>query len=303
MELGMKKKDLISKWLDHELTADELKAFEQTDAFGSLSRIDEAAKRFGSPELDIDLSYQKLLAKRESSKSEVSANNWLRIVSRVAAVAVIGIGLYWVIATNGNEQQFVTAMGEKTELILPDQSAVILNASSSLSYDQGDWSSDRVVKLDGEALFEVTDGKSFRVKTTSGDVTVLGTRFNVKNRENWFEVSCFEGLVEVQFGTSKYKLSAGNSFRLLNGQPQWEETSMTNPSWINNKSVFKSVPYQSVLEELERQYGVDIEATTIDKNVIFTGSFTHEDLETALKAISIPLSLTYEVNESNVTLK
>lgn len=299
----MKKKDLISKWLDHELTADELKAFENSDAFGPLSRIDEAAKRFGSPDLDVDHSYQKLLAKRSLTEEKRHSNSWLRIISRVAAVAVIVIGLYWVVSSNNSEQQFMTAMGEKTELTLPDQSAVYLNAASSLSYDESNWSASRLVKLEGEALFEVSKGNAFTVETTSGNITVLGTRFNVKNRDNWFEVSCFEGLVEVQFGASKYKLAAGNAFRIIDGQPQWEENSMTNPSWISNKSVFKSVPYSSVVAELERQYNVNIEAPTIDKNVIFTGSFTHEDLETALKAISIPLSLTYEVNESNVTLK
>ncbi|PQB04904.1 FecR family protein [Aureitalea marina] len=297
----MKKKDLISKWLDHELTADELKAFEASNAFGSLSRIDQAAELVQKPELDVALSYQKLKAKRDQVR-EKSLWNWRRAVVSVAAVAVIALGLFWVVSNNSGMVQVMTAMGEKTELTLPDSSEVVLNAGSSLEYDQN-WDDVRAVRLNGEALFEVEEGKTFTVETSVGTIQVLGTRFNVKNRDNWFEVTCFDGLVEVKFGASNYKLSAGNSFRLVNGQPHWEETSMTNPAWVANKSIFKSVPLSSVLSELERQYAIEIEATEIDKSVIFTGSFTHEDLETALRAISIPLSLTFEVKENSVTLK
>lgn len=299
----MKKKDLISKWLDHELTEDELKAFKNLDAFGSLTRVDQAAEKFAAPDFNADLSYSKLLEKRDSIQVQKSRTNWLKVVASVAAIAVIGVSLFWVISSNNSTQQVMTAMGEKTELVLPDKSEIVLNAGSSLSYDQSNWSSERLVQLSGEALFKVEPGNSFTVQTDAGSIEVLGTRFNVKNRDNWFEVTCFEGLVEVSFGASSYKLAAGNSFRLVNGQPQWEETSTANPAWVSNKSVFRSVPLSSVLAELERQYAIMVKAPTIDKSVIFTGSFTHEDLETALRAISIPLSLSFEVNESSVTLK
>jgi ferric-dicitrate binding protein FerR (iron transport regulator) len=46
-----------------------------------------------------------------------------------------------------------------------------------------------------EAYFQVKKGQTFSVNTTDGVVKVLGTHFNVKQRKNYFEVNCFEGLV------------------------------------------------------------------------------------------------------------
>ena len=73
--------------------------------------------------------------------------------------------------------------------------------------------------------------------------------------------------------------------------------------WTQSKSVFTSVPIGKVIEELERQYNIEISAESINKSIIFTGSFTHGNLETAIKAIAIPLDITYEIQKDFVTFK
>jgi ferric-dicitrate binding protein FerR (iron transport regulator) len=88
------------------------------------------------------------------------------------------------------------ANGEMYAFSLPDQSQVLLNAGSQASFKSWDWSSNRAVSLQGEAYFKVAKGQKFTVETNLGSVTVLGTQFNVKARDNRFEVTCYEGKVQ-----------------------------------------------------------------------------------------------------------
>ncbi len=79
-----------------------------------------------------------------------------------------------------------TSYGETQLIKLPDSSSVLLNANSSISY-QEDWleSSERNVTLMGEAFFNVhhtKDHRRFFVHANAVTVEVLGTSFNVLNR-------------------------------------------------------------------------------------------------------------------------
>ena len=166
------------------------------------------------------------------------------------------------------------------------------------------WKKNRTVNLDGEAYFKVTKGEKFSVKTNSGTITVLGTQFNVKDREHLFEVVCYEGSVRVDYNSESVILKPGNSFLVIDGvKNETENTTKTNPSWINNESAFKSIPYAQVIAEFERQYNVTFNVTDIDTKQLFTGSFAHNNIDVAIKAITLPLNLTYSKNNNTISLK
>jgi hypothetical protein len=63
------------------------------------------------------------------------------------------------------------------------------------------------------------------------------------------------------------------------------------------------MPYKEVIAEFERQYNVAINANTIDTTQLFTGSFAHNNIDIAIKAITLPLHLTYSKTNSTITLK
>jgi len=71
--------------------------------------------------------------------------------------------------------------GGQFQVVLPDGSKVWLNSASSIIYPTAFNGESRVVKLQGEAYFEVTKNrhKPFIVRTNNVDVNVLGTHFNV----------------------------------------------------------------------------------------------------------------------------
>jgi ferric-dicitrate binding protein FerR (iron transport regulator) len=74
------------------------------------------------------------------------------------------------------------------------------------------------------------------------------------------------------------------------------------PDWKNSLSVFDSQPLKLVLEELKNYYQVDIVTSDVNTNKIFTGSFSHQNLEIALNSITLPLGLSYNIDGETVFL-
>ena len=295
----MKKEDLIIKWLDNNLDENELKAFKQLDASSVFIKIDKAAQQFKAPPFDVNHSYQRLNEEYTPSRSKT---NWKRYFIGIAASLVVSLGLYYSFF-HTTETTFFAQNTENTQFNLPDTSVVILNAGSTITYQEKNWRDDRSLNLDGEAFFIVTTGSKFTVNTSQGAVSVLGTEFTVKSRSDFFGVACYDGLVQVEYQGKRFELSAGNSFIAFGNESFDSETSLKEPAWLQAKSNFTSVPFIEVVQELERQYNINVSLDNVINKTLFTGSFTHENLETALLAITIPLNLSYTINGNNVVLK
>jgi transmembrane sensor len=77
--------------------------------------------------------------------------------------------------------QLVIPFGNQSRVVLSDNTIVWLNAGSRLIYPAIFKDKTREVLLFGEAYFEVSENpdKPFVVKTTSIDIKVLGTKFNI----------------------------------------------------------------------------------------------------------------------------
>jgi transmembrane sensor len=97
---------------------------------------------------------------------------------------LVGGGAWW-----WSQPVRVTApAGTQQTVTLAGGSEVHLNGATTLTYPRG-WGAlpfgeapVRRVRLAGEAFFEVTSGRPFRVQTANATVEVLGTAFNVRAR-------------------------------------------------------------------------------------------------------------------------
>jgi ferric-dicitrate binding protein FerR (iron transport regulator) len=296
----MNREELIKKWLDHSLNTEEKTAFKQLENYTDLIKMNWALKDFKAPDFSIKNNFETLepLLKSNTSKT----NQWFKPLLRFAAVLALGFSIYYYTTTLKTE--FNTNLAQQTIIELPDASTVDLNANSTLTFNKNSWNDHRVVKLNGEAFFKVAKGQKFYVHTNDGIVSVLGTQFNVKQRDSYFEVTCYEGLVAVTYNNKTIKLEPGHTFRIIDGELLANEKENTaQPSWLRGESSFKSVPLKYVISEFENQYNLTITKDNIDVSRLFTGSFTHKNLDLALQSVTIPLNLSYSKSGKSILLK
>jgi len=290
----------LAKWLNNELSEEELAEFKKSAEYASYQKIADASKKMQGPEFNMDQAWQRFKGNKGAKDTKVIPLHPFKQFLRVAAViAVLLCGSYFYL--NSLDSTFTTQLAEQSEVVLPDASEVILNAGSELSFSEKKWDDNRNVKLDGEAFFKVAKGKKFTVYTDAGTVAVLGTQFNVENRNGFFEVSCYEGLVSVSFNGKEIKLPAGNSFVAIEGKIQ--ETNVpknSQPSWMQNESTFKSIPLKYVFAEFERQFNVTVELKNVDTEQLFTGTFNNTQIKLALESISTPSQIRYKLEEDKV---
>ena len=289
----------LAKWWSGELSEQELREFEASEAYASFQKLKEASSGLQAPDFDVDQALLRFKEEHMAKSPKVITLNPFRKFLRVAAViAILLTGSYFYI--NSLNEKVTTGFAERSEVILPDNSELFLNADSRISYSEKNWDNQRNIKLDGEAFFKVAKGKKFTVSTEQGTVTVLGTQFNVENRKGIFEVTCYEGLVSVTHNGKEVKLPAGNSYVVINGKQVTGTPEGTQPSWMNNESSFESIPLKYVFAELERQFDVQVNTENINTDLLFTGSFNNTDLNMALKSISTPSQTRYKVEGDNV---
>src|ERR1035437_4012353 len=149
----------------------------------------------GKPFNPSDISTEEALEKVLQLTNIESQNPGLGYyLQRVAAILFIPLMLgsfLWGRFTNANKSdssnqvvynEVFAAYGTRSALKLADGSRVWLNSGSSLTYPDKFTNQKRIVKLKGEAYFEVHSDVSrpFIVQTQSVSVTATGTKFNVQ---------------------------------------------------------------------------------------------------------------------------
>ncbi len=298
----MEKDYLIEKWLNNDLTEDEKKAFESMEDYSEHLDILEAAEYFKASHIS-EVPDFKSFKKKRLETTPVRRLNWQQNLFRVAAMVAIMLGIYFTFFT-GQQTEVQTLAAQKTTIQLPDNSTVILNALSDISFSESNWDDNRELQLQGEAYFKVAKGKVFDVITEKGTVTVVGTEFNVKHRGDYFEVKCYEGIVLVDYVESQKQLIAGEAIRIIGDEVYYKNLDNEAPEWTQNNSYFDAVPFGEVVAELERQFDIKVNSLQENAELLFTGGFSHDNLNEALKSITQPLKLTYRMDSSNeVTLQ
>ncbi|GAA0754526.1 FecR family protein [Psychroflexus lacisalsi] len=300
--MNIKKEYLINKWLNNELTEEELKAFKKLDDYDSYMKISEKAKYFKCPDFNTNDSLKNIESNIKAKKSS-SYKIRYQYLAAVAAILIVAFSIFKIFNNNSDIKTFKTEVAKTQTINLPDNSIVNLSANSLISFDNSAWDTKRNLTLEGEAFFDVEKGKKFTVETSYGKIQVLGTQFNVKARKYGFEVACYEGSVQINVDDRIYVLEEKNHFTLKNKNISKSKTVFKSPDWKRNSTILKSTSLDVVLKEFKNYYDVDFETSTVDMSRQYTGSFIHNDLENALKSITLPLDLTYEIKKEKVVLK
>lgn len=158
-----------------------------------------------------------------------------------------------------------TPRGGQYQVALPDGSKVWLNAESSLKYPTGFSGRQRIVKLTGEAYFEVAENENmpFKVELNGMEITVLGTHFNVMAYENEKNITTtlLEGKVKVtEAGKSKLlKPGQAASFDKASQRFSVAAANMEQAvAWKNGYFDFRDATLKTVMRQLSRWYDVEV---------------------------------------------
>lgn len=244
---------------------------------------------------------------------------WLRIMGAAAAVIlVLGITNY-ISFQEGYKQlnsqmvEMKNPLGLKSSLILSDGTKVTLNAGTTLSYPTAFVSDKRIVKVSGEAFFEVAHDEKhpFIVKAENVSIRVLGTRFNVKayEEENKIEVTLTEGRVGVGLDDQANQISiqAGQQVLFDKSKGLFSKRQVNldyYTTWREGKFYFNNRPLHKIAKQLERAFNVNIKISSDDlKEIAFTGDFVRgENLEQILRVMTANRRFCYKIDGDQVSI-
>lgn len=209
-----------------------------------------------------------------------------------------------------------TTYGENATFFLPDSTVVILNGNTRLTH-AADWgsSSTREVWLDGEAFFEVkhrgqSSGDRFTVHTPGMDIEVLGTRFNVFNRDHKTSVVLNSGKVKVNISadedTSSVLMQPDEALEYSRkdhsvARKQVNAEALT--SWRRKVLVFDNTPLHEISEMIEHAYGLRVVfSPDVNKNEKLAGTVPSESLDVLLSVLAKSSNLNIVKNRDEIRI-
>lgn len=210
--------------------------------------------------------------------------------------------------TTGGENTLIVPIGGIYAVNLSDGTKVWLNSKSTLKYPVEFSGKTRNVSLEGEAYFEVAKNQQspFTVKTKSGNVTVLGTHFNVSAyaEDQNFETTLAEGKVKVSQEDESVLLKPGQQARSKNaGLKVVEVDASVYTAWKDGKFYFENENLKNILIKMARWYNFNVkfEQKSLEQ-IKFTGIvLKDEPIDHFLDIISKTSNVKYKITKVNQT--
>ncbi|WKN30654.1 DUF4974 domain-containing protein [Porifericola rhodea] len=252
-----------------------------------------------------------------------SRTAWLTYTTMAAALALLLLfGIFFFkpkqdtksVAVQHPDQSWITKenpSGIKSQLQLPDGTMVWLNAESSLSFPLTFDSTQRIVKLSGEAFFDVArdQNRPFTVQSGQLSTTALGTSFNIfcYPEEESVEVSLLTGIVEVNRRDSlvqKHLLKPGE--QIIYTQREFSKSQFSYNAaigWKEGLLVFEEENLMHIKRKLERWYGIEVELIgKPDQTWRINGTFKNQSLERVLQRLRYTKDFDYQISGKKVTI-
>lgn len=206
--------------------------------------------------------------------------------------------------------ELVIPRGGENTVILADGTTVHLNAGSKLTYPVRFTGKRRIVALEGEAYFDVVENEEhpFVVQTRFGEVTVLGTAFNVNAYIN--ASACYTTLVrgKVQFSAPNAEvitlLPGEQAIVSANGSEKRAVDLEEYVGWVEGLYVFNNRSLGEIMETFERWYDIQVYYETENlRNITYSGSLKrYGTINSFLEALELTGDLTYKISGRNILI-
>lgn len=306
--------DIIKKMLTKELDVAERQQLSETKRMEAILRgqWNETSDRHIQDKVDHTEIWDNITAVCWGKKRNLKSGNkrYLRIGYSLAAVALIVLIGVWI--AKSVSDSYITikapAIGTLT-YTLPDGSAVWLNAGSEIQYPS-DFMSERKVKLNGEAFFDVVKlkGSAFSVNFHEECVEVKGTEFNIKSNMEQAEITLFSGKVIFSGAGLQQKFEMKPSDRIVYDRAakrvSLEEIDLQEYDWRSTEYRFQNKPLGELINFMSRIYKVNILVKDTDcEKVLFTGVIRKtESLSDVLAKICISFDLKLNKSGNDIVL-
>ena len=184
--------------------------------------------------------------------------------------------------------------GGQYQVILPDGTAVWLNALSSLTYPTTFKGKTREVMLRGEAYFEVAKDPSrpFTARVDEMKVRVLGTHFNINAYDSRrYKTTLLEGSVQVSKAHKTALLKPGQQ-SVMNFDAESIKVAEVNVNkivaWKNGYFMFQDDRIIDIMAQISRWYNVDVAFEGAVTQETFGGIYSrNKDINELLKGLEL----------------
>lgn len=207
--------------------------------------------------------------------------------------------------------------GKRFDVILSDGTHVFLNSGTSFRYPVKFLiGKKRMVFLDGEAYFDVAKDVNhpFVVRTDELKVQALGTRFNVSSyhEDEFINTALVEGSVAVYENNQHYNTSTSSLLK-PGYKAEWnkgdkrisvkEADVEICTAWLNDKVVFRHMPFKNIIKKLERHYDVVIinQNKQLDDE-LFTASFDIETIDQVFNTFKESYGMEYSITDNEIII-
>lgn len=201
-----------------------------------------------------------------------------------------------------------TPKGGQYQVLLPDGTKVWLNAASNLRFPVVFTARERKVELSGEAYFEVTKDvtRPFKVKTSTQEVEVLGTHFNVNAYvdENFTKTTLLEGKVKVSNGREQAFLTPGQqALNLKNAVLTVKNVKDVAEvmAWKNGLFVFDNEDIHVIMNKISRWYDVDVEYQADMRGKSYSGNISRfKEVNEVLNTMELTETIHFKIEGKKI---
>ena len=202
-------------------------------------------------------------------------------------------------------QQYSTIRG-KSEILLSDGTRIFMRNNTTLTLNTGIGSGERVVRLSGEAFFNVAKDEKRRFVVETGDLTVAvhGTEFNVRTTEvsGKTVVGLIEGSVSLNRAGKEFFMVPGEiadcdsagCITISQGNVELERC------WSKDKLVVREKNLQYISHYLSRWYDIRISVDpAIATEYVYTFTLGNEPVEEVMRIMARLNPIEYRFTEDN----
>ncbi|MFK8037544.1 MAG: FecR family protein [Crocinitomicaceae bacterium] len=262
---------------------------------------------YQSVEFDTSKGWRKMSQRIDDQKETRFTLRPILKYGIAASIAII-LGITGFQLFNKQKSEFIVFKNDELaakQIELPDGSVVDLAKNTTLAYHP-DFENNRDVELNGEAFFNVfrNENNPFTINTDYGNVTVLGTSFNVNTFEEKTQVDVKTGLVALTLKNTKIKLAVGES-AWSDGIKisQKTDVNMNDLSWNTGEFYFENTPIPTVIKFLESFYGDVIDSNIESDHCSFSGSFSNQKIDGIIEALVLSCNLEFSKENNRFILK